>query len=297
MNLYRFLLLVVLLDLFGNHLNAQLPKTHIYACKIKNLYTEKWSLDQVQFISNDNLNGYNNQPFLVNGDEFYYVQRKPDDTNTDIYYCNLNLLTKSRITNSPGSEYSPRIYPNNKEIISAVYVPEFDSTIQNLIGIDKLTGIHSKVFLDKQGKVGYYRHLSEKKWLCFLVDDPHILTICEEESDTRNVFASSIGRTLEVIDSNRVLFVHKILDDNWLLKEYHISEGKAKVIAKMPQKIEDFVLLPNGDFLCAEGPKILKWDEDQQIWKPMIDFSEYNISNINRMSIKNNTLVFVNVLP
>jgi len=45
--------------------NAQLPITHLYACKIDNINSDKWQLDKIQFLSNDNRDGYNNQPFLI----------------------------------------------------------------------------------------------------------------------------------------------------------------------------------------------------------------------------------------
>jgi hypothetical protein len=276
--------------------NAQLPNTQLYAGTISNLNSDKWKLDNIQFLSNDNSDGYNNQPFLVDPVTVLFVQRKITESNTDIYSCNLNTKEKSRITHSKGSEYSPRIYPLQNNVISAVYVPEFDSTIQSLVGIDSETGDQSNKFLDHHGKIGYYRHLNQKQWVTFIVDEPHILAVCDEASDTRNVFASNIGRTMEVIDVNKVLFVHKILDDNWILKEYNVKEGKAKIIAKMPFKTEDFFRLSNGEIICGSGSKILKWDDVNTNWKEMLDFSEYQINNINRIAMNQNTLVFVNVV-
>lgn len=276
--------------------NAQLPKTHLYGCKIDNINSDKWQLDKIQFLSSDNRDGYNNQPFLIDPETILFVQRKITESNTDIYSCNLQTKEKHRVTFSKGSEYSPRIYPLKNKVISAVYVPEFDSTIQSLIGIDFETGDHVINFLDHHGKIGYYRHLNAKQWVTFIVDEPHILAVCDEDTDTRNVFASNIGRTMEVIDVNKVLFVHKILEDNWILKEYNVKEGKAKIIAKMPTKTEDFFRLSNGEIICGNGSKILKWEDTKQIWKEILDFSEYQITNINRIAVKQNTLVFVNVV-
>ena len=113
---------------------------------------------------------------------------------------------------------------------------------------------------------------------------------------------SIIKENAKDIEAGKEKNLSPALLDRLLLNEKRIESLANSVleIASLPDPIGEVVRgvhLPNGDFLCAEGPKILKWDEDQQIWKPMIDFSDYNISNINRMSIKNNTLVFVNVLP
>lgn len=275
---------------------GQLPNTHIYSCKIKDIYEQQWTVNNIQFLSSDNIDGYNNQPYFINEDELYIVQRTPSSTNTDVYHINLKTKVKQQITRTEGSEYSPRLHPENKEIITAVYVPETDSTQQHLIGINASSGMHDAVYLDHQGKVGYYRHVSKNKWLCFLVAEPHILAICEEGTNAKNIFASDIGRTLEVVDIENILFVHKILADNWQLKSYNLLESKAKVLCKMPLNAEDFIRLNTGEIICSSGSKILKYDDNINGWKVLCDFASYGIHNINRLTIQNNTLVFVDVI-
>jgi len=279
---------------FGNSLFSQLPVSSMYLLEIKNPSDSNWVITKINYLSALNPTGYNNQPFFIDNNHLLACIRKPENSNTEIYKFDLLNKTATNITNSASSEYSPRVYPENSEEISCVKVPENDSTIQNLVILNASNGKQVKFITKDHSKIGYYRYLKNKTWVCYLVQEPHVLSIYSELDRTRKIFASSIGRCFEVVNLNEIYFVHKITEDHWVLKSYNIDTEKSKTIAKMPPGVEDFVINSNQQLICASKSSILRLTESGT-WSILTDLKALNINNIGRLAIFGNRLVLVNM--
>lgn len=297
--MYKIKILILYFLLFSQYqnLSAQLPLSHLYKAEVVDFNAPKWKFKSISFLSDFNRNGYNNQPFQIDQGHFLATIKTKEEESTDIYSFDLDKATYTRLIANSGSDYSPRINQVglNSEI-TCINVPKNDST-QKLVAYDRVTGEFKRTVLGEHGKIGYYRSLGYNKWVCFILDDQHIMAICEEQNISRRIFASNIGRTFEVISDDKILFVHKILDDKWLLKSYSISKEKLLTIAEMPKKVEDFALLENGKIICAQNSKILLLEPDTSIWKEVADLSSLGIRNINRLNLYKNSLIFVNLIP
>ncbi len=271
----------------------KLPITNLYCAHVQNINSNSWVVNKLELLNSFNYHSYNNQPYFINNDEILCTVQTQKDTNTDIYKLNLQKKSLQGLIVNKGKDYSPRINNNYSNDITTVHINEND-TVQKLVAFDSQNGEFKKVIFDKIGQVGYYRHLDGDQWVCFLVDQPNnLMAICNSRTKEKKIFASSIGRTFESLSSHEILFVHKILNDNWLLKSYDTETQQMKLIARMPPESEDFVILPNGNVLCTSGSKIMLLDRDKSIWNSVIDFSELGITHLGRITIKNNLVVLV----
>lgn len=111
---------------------------------------------------------------------------------------------------------------------------------------------------------------------------------------TKKIFASSIGRTFEIINQNEVMFVHKITENQWRLKAYNLTTEKSRVIAEMPRSTEDFIINEDGIIFCATNSKILRLTNDGR-WQTTIDLLPLNIQKISRLAINKNRIVVVSI--
>jgi hypothetical protein len=274
---------------------AQLPQTAIYLLHIDNPSDTSWTLSKIDYLTSFNSAGYNNQPYFISPTDLLASVRPVNGDNNDIYEFDLVKKTFTNITSSTASEYSPRTSPYNSQQITCISVPKNDTSIQNLVEIKLQTGEYVKTIFNKFAKIGYYRYIRDQIWVCYLVEEPHVLSICDAGKLSKKIFASSIGRSFEVISPNEVLFVHKITNDRWLLKNYNVSTEKSKTLAVMPVGTEDFVLNENGTIFCANDSKVFKLTYDGH-WQTLIDLMPLDIRNINRLAISKDQMAVVSVL-
>ncbi len=267
-----------------------LPITNLYHIELNSQNNPK--IEKIEFLNNFNLNSYNNQPYFINDDEIYCTIKTKYSNSTDIYKFNLKDKTIQELITTEANDYSPR---NIKELgngITCVHVNPND-TVQYLVQYNDLTNQTYEILLDHPGQVGYYRYYGNGQWICFLVAQPNNL-MAIVSNDTKKIFASNIGRTFEIEANKDILFVHKILDDKWILKSYKPSTEEMLHIADLPLKSEDFVILKNGEILCSSGSQILILNKVQKTWQSYLDFSPWGIMNIGRFTIKNNRIILVN---
>jgi hypothetical protein len=251
-------------------------------------------ISKIEYLSGFNANGYNNQPYFINSTELLASIRLKKTDNNDIYKFDVDKKTFTNITNSKDSEYSPRTNPADNDYLNCVSVPYEDTSIQNLIEISTENGALTKTIFNKFAKIGYYRYIKNKLWVCYLVEEPHVLSLCDEGQLTKKIFASSIGRSFEVINQNDILFVHKITADQWKLKSYNLITEKSKTLAEMPKGIEDFAIDETGKIYCASDSKILRLTDNSR-WQTLTDLAPLKIKNINRLAITKNRMAIVSV--
>ncbi|MGB3085895.1 MAG: hypothetical protein WBB21_14315 [Saprospiraceae bacterium] len=285
---------VLLCVILSQVLIAQLPNTSLFSLQIENSKDSNWIIRKVEFLSNFNPASYNNQPFLVNEDLMLASIKLKTSDNTEIYKFDLQKKSYSNLTKSSASEYSPRCSSALLNSFTCVQVPRDDTSKQDLIQMNLETGNIDKYIFKNKGKIGYYRHIKDKEWACYLVDQPHILGICNEDRSTKKIFASSIGRCFEIMNGREIIFVHKITDELWQLKSYNILTEKSNLLATMPKGTEDFVLDEYNQVICASGSKLLRLNRPQG-WHVLVDLLPLNIDKITRLALYKNRIILVSL--
>jgi hypothetical protein len=120
------------------------------------------------------------------------------------------------------------------------------------------------------------------------------LAICDARLKKNKIFASSIGRTFEVLNKDEVLYIQKSATENWLLKKYSISTEKSDIIAVMPKYVEDFTIDQDGSIYCASDSRIFRLSNSGR-WVTVMDLKPLGITNLNRIAISKKLVAAVSV--
>ncbi len=274
-------------------LKAQLPATDIYLTTLSKL-NNKLTLSNIQYLSGFNPDGYNNQAQFFDDDWIYITSDYSDTTFTDIFALNVDKKEFYKVTKTPGiSEFSPTPIPNSDNFCTVRIEP--DGKDQSL-WIYPLSRTHAgKRLFPALKNVGYFCWLDPTNVAMFLVGDTHQLVIGNVTTEKIQTIATNPGRCLKADQKGKLYFVEKILSDLWLLKSYNPNDYTTQAIIKMHTGKEDFTMLPDGTFISALAGKILAFHPDKDAgWIEIADFSDINITNIQRLVYHNGKLLFIN---
>ncbi len=284
----KYIRLILLLLPFG--LLAQMPKTDVYMAEIDDIWHSP-KLTKLTYLNHFNQNGYNNQARFVNDQEIYLTVATDLSDKTDIYALNPGKSTYYYVTQTQGiSEFSAIPYQNS---LATVRI-EADGTDQSLwlYPMDR-SHAGSRLFPALKN-IGYFAYLDENRVALFLVGKPHQLAIGDIKSSEISIITENIGRCLKTNGKGILYFVDKTQKDIWVLKQYDTQEKTIQTIQQMPTGSEDFDLT-DGLFITTQGSKILSLNgKSSKDWEEIMDFSGFNISNINRPSVYKNKIIFIN---
>ena len=231
-------------------------------------------------------NGYNNQPFfLPDGQGLLYTSIRADK-QADIYRYEIKGGKTSRVTETPESEYSPTITPEGK-FISVVRV-EADST-QRLWKFP-LSGGQPVLVLEKIKPVGYHFWIDENTLALFVLGQPgkpNTLQIVDVRTEKAEVVAENIGRAIRRIPhQNKLSFVHKISDGEWVIKAFDLQTRKITTLIKTLPGSEDYGWTDAGVLLMPKDSKLFTWNPQQDTgWQEAADFSPAGLKGITRIAI------------
>ena len=231
------------------------------------------------------LAGYNNQPsFLPDGRGILYTSIR--DKQADIYHYDRRSGATSQITNTPESEYSPTLMPDGRNI-SVVRV-EANGT-QRLWKFP-LKGGEPSLILENIKPVGYHLWIDDHTLALFILGakgQPNTLQIVNVPTEKAEVVAENPGRILRLIPhQNRLSFVHKISDQEWIVKAFDLKTRKVATLIKTFPGVEDYAWTPAGILLMAKDAKLFKWNTTvDRDWQQIADFSQAGLKRITRISV------------
>lgn len=284
--------ILILLALLVSPLAAQLPNTTLYQVDLIKK-SSGLSISGVKYLNNFNQSGYNNQVSFISADEIMFTANANDPDITDLYVANTRTLNLERLTANGLSEYSPNIMPG-RDFYSCVRV-ETDLKTQLLWVYPKDLSNTGFSPIPDITNVGYYAWLDTELVALFLVGTPHELVVVNVNNGEKYKIIDKIGRCIKVNDMGEILFVHKLSDEQWFIKSYDLSTQKMSVICQTIPGSEDFELASNGNIFMASKAKIYEYNPSlTQSWAEILDFSSYDINDINRIAFRNNKLILVN---
>lgn len=281
----------------ASSLFAQLPKSNVYLFDMVQDTDTTFSFTNPQFLSHFNENGYNNQPVFIEDDLVYITIQRPYDIQADLYAFDLTKNTKTRITDTPESEFSAARTPSFYEFSAVRQEIQGQDTILRLwqFPLDRLT--NGKPVFKYITNIGYYSWIDAFNVAVFLVDQPNTLAIANTRTDEIQPLASNAGRCFKKLNNGNLAYVQKgEFTDEWHLKEQNLyrSELPATTLVATPIGAEDFIVLEDGTFVMGQGSKLYKFnrykDED---WVEIVNLSYYTITNISRLAYRNNKIIIV----
>ncbi len=237
--------------------------------------------------------GYDNQPgFLPGGKSLFYTSIK-EGLQADIYRYDIEKSATTRMTDTAEREYSPTVTPDGK-YFSVIRV-EADST-QRLWKFP-LDGGKPVLVLKTIKPVGYHVWVDRKTLVLFVLGQPDTLQLVDVETEKAETISTNIGRSLQKMPRGQLIsFVHKISDDELVIKSLDVKTRKISSIIKMLPGSEYFVWSRDGVLLMGQGSKLFKYNPvSDKDWQEVADFSEAGINQITRLAVspKGDRIAFV----
>ncbi len=290
---------IAFLLVFSLFAQAQkLPNTNVYLFNMIQKSDSVFRFEKPLLLTGFNIDGYNNQPTFVSDDEIYLtVQMANDTTQTDIYSLNTRTKTKTQVTATVDSEYSPQLMLGTDKdgpMFSCVRVESDGKQTQRLWEFPIDRSNNGNPSFKKVKGVGYYAWLNSKKAAVFITGEPHRLAIADKRKDNVSNITANIGRALQRMPDGSLAFVHKLGENTWLLKKLNAGSRRSDLITATPKGKEDFIILGNGTFLLGNGSKLFKFNPKRDnTWVEIADFKYYGINNITRMAFRNGKIAIV----
>jgi hypothetical protein len=258
------------------------PSSDVY---VANLTNKKGGLGLGKPFKITSYDGYNNQPFFwPDGHTVLYTSIRTGQA--DIYRYDLRSGTTIQVTNTPESEYSPTLMPDGKNI-SVVRV-EADGT-QRLWKFP-LAGGAPSLILENIKPVGYHWWIDGHTLALFILGSagkPHTLQIADTRTGKAEVVVENPGRILRRIPhQNKVSFVHKVSDQEWIIKALDLKNRQISNLVKTLPGSEDYAWTPDGVLLMAKDGKIFKWDAAKdKDWVEIADLVGAGLKNLTRIAV------------
>ena len=276
-------------------IGAQPPKTNLYVFQINQLTDSLFELNDPQYLTYFNGDGYNNQPHFFNKNELYITVQYPYDDQTEIYSLNLKTRKKMQVTATPNeSEYSPSLMPDKKHF-SAIRVEADANETQRLWQFPINRSYNGKPIFKYIKGVGYHHWINNNEVAMFVVDEPNYLTIGDIRTDRTTDIAENIGRCFQTLPNGDLAYIHKITDLTWNIMALNPYTKKPKKVIKTLTGSEDFVIMPDGTFIMGKGSRLFKFHPAYDSnWLEIADLRYYNINKISRLAVsKDNKLAVV----
>src|SRR6266849_4439175 len=194
----------------------------------------------------------------------------------------LKLGQPLKITNWAGYNNQPSFMPDGKSI-SVVRV-EADGT-QRLWKFPLAGGAPSLV-LENIKPVGYHLWVDENTLALFVLGKPNTLQLVDLRSGKAEVIAENPGRILRrVPHENKFSFVHKVSDQEWLIKTFDLKTRSIETFIKTFPGVEDYAWTPAGVLLMANGSKVFARKKSDWAWAELADFGNAGLKNITRIAV------------
>lgn len=256
------------------------PDSDIWLVEMRQEESRLTLLDPVNVTRRE---GYDNQPsFLPDGSGFLYTTIR-DDWQADTWQYDIRSGALRRITASLESEYSPTVMPDGEGFSTVRAEPE---------GIVRLwrfpmEGRQPRVILRDITGVAYHTWVDPESVALAIArgGERLILELVDLESGRESVLARDIGRCLHRYPGGRLLaYIDKGNPDAWLIRILDLDGGGFRGSIAARDGAEDFLVLPDGAIVMAEGRQLYIHRQGATDWELLADYSAVLDGQITRLA-------------
>jgi len=229
--------------------------------------------------------GYDNQPsFLTDATALLYTAIDSSG-QADIWRYDLRSRRRTRLTDTPESEYSPTVMPGSTRF-SVVRV-ERDST-QRLWSF-RLDGSDPQLVLETLAPIGYHAWLDQFRLAVFVLGSPNTLHVVRRDGSEDVLRASHIGRTIQRVPAqNWYSFVQlDITRTPWIVAQ-PFEGGPVSRLVRVAEDNEFYSWAPDGTLLSASKGEITRWNGvsgEGSAWLPVPSAAPLAVKNISRLAV------------
>ena len=149
-----------------------------------------------------------------------------------------------------------------------------------------LAGGGPSLILENIKPVGYHLWVDDGTLALFVLGKPNTLQLVDLRSGKAEVIAENPGRILRrVPHENKFSFVHKVSDQEWLIKTFDLKSRAVATFIKTFQGVEDYAWTPSGVLLMANGTKLFARKKSDWAWVELADFGNAGLKNITRIAV------------
>jgi hypothetical protein len=277
---------ILTLCLFNFLSGQNLPSTDIYLFQLVEQGDTALRVTKPKFLTDFNIGGYNNQPQFISNSELLITVGLKGQTQTDIYLLNLDKSSRLRLTATPESEFSPNVTPENL-FFSVVRVETDADRSQRLWQYPLDRKDKGKPVFKYLRGIGYYHWLDRFRVALFNVADVNYLSLGDTRDESTRHLAPNIGRCFQTSPSGRLVYVHKVTDNTWVIKAMDKSTLDVEEIVSTIPGAEDFVILKDGTIVMGKGSRLYSFHPrkgDAQ-WREFADLKNTGVTAISRMAV------------
>jgi hypothetical protein len=140
--------------------------------------------------------------------------------------------------------------------------------------------------LEKIKPVGYHLWVDQHTLALFVLGKPNTLQLVDLKTGKTEWIADNPGRILRRVPrQNKFSFVHKVSDQEWLIKTFDLSSRSVATFIKTFPGAEDYAWTPAGVLLMANGSKLFARKESDWAWVELADLSSAGLKNISRIAV------------
>ncbi len=246
---------------------------------IKNDSTNTYSLKNPINIS-DNKGLYDNQPSFLN-DGMGVLFSSTRDNQTDIVLYDIESKEKRWMTNSTGSEYSPRQTPN-KKFFTAI---KLDTDDTQLLWHYSFRRKKPRVLVDKL-KIGYHAWLNEKVIVSFVLGDPPTLQVNNLKYKIKYPIDKNIGRSIHKIPTTELISIISFEHDEPEIYSIDPTNSEKKYLADALKGSQDMSWTPDQTIIMGRANKLYKLKPGtDKTWIEIASLEAFNLNGITRIAV------------
>ncbi len=259
--------------------------TELYLFSLQKTSDSLYHVYAPKYLSGFNAGGDTNQPSFTPSGDLLISVRKAGETQNDIWQLSLTQKKIKRLTETSGSEYSPRIHPDGKNL-SVLRKEPGEVFDQQVYTIGLRSGEYKSVTGDIRDIGNYTWMSSHELGLYRIGGKDNGLSYLDINVNKIRRITTSVGRTLLTDKNGLLVYVHKFDSTYWYIKKYNPATSFIEVVAVTPGNTEDFALTPDGTYFMAKDHILYCINPAQQkIWDQVADLSIYDIKFITGLAI------------
>ncbi|MGB0524385.1 MAG: TolB family protein [Flammeovirgaceae bacterium] len=235
--------------------------------------------------------GYDNQPsFLPDGSAILFTSTYGDQT--DVVRYDIKSKTKTKLTNTAGSEYSPTVMPNGTHFSSIL----LEKDGRQLLWKYPLAGGKGQIVVEKL-VIGYHCWFNENTLFSFVLGDQFTLQKTTLSTGKHEIVAKNIGRSLHKIPkTDAISYIQKDKIRRWSIQKLDPATGNVETLIKTHRQQEDMAWTPKGTILMGKGEILYKFNPKKDDgWVEVISLKQFGLTGITRLAVspKGDKLVVV----
>ena len=234
--------------------------------------------------------GYDNQPsFAPDGRSVLFTSIR-GGAQTDIYRYDIAAGRVARVTNTPESEYSPTVTPDQAHI--SVIRVEADGT-QRLWRFT-IDGTQPELVLADVKPVGYHAWADDHTLALFVLGQPATLQIADSRTGKADSLVPGINRSIQRIPGGRTIsFVQRTPSAQQggapMLKISELDPASRRVTplvnAVAGAREADCAWTPEGMLLMADKDVLYGWRRGQAEWTRLADLAALGLRGVSRLAV------------